>query len=72
MDNDMISQKYFQYEVGYDDDGLTVTMTHKVTGYQRTEHVCEGESVDKVQSQITAEFVQSLVNVDRALTEIFK
>jgi pantothenate kinase len=42
-------------------------MTHKVTGYQRTEHVCEGESVGKVQSQITAEFVQSLVNVDRDL-----
>jgi hypothetical protein len=63
----MISKKYFQYQVGYDDRGLTVTITHQKTGYQRTEHVCEGESVDTVQSRMTNEFVRSLVDVDRDL-----
>jgi hypothetical protein len=63
----MISQKYFRYQVGYDDRGLTVTITHQVTGYQHTEHVCEGESVDTVQSRMTNKFVRSLVDVDRDL-----
>jgi hypothetical protein len=51
----LVSRKHFQCEVGYDDHGLIVTVTHKVTGLRKMDRPGQGENISTLQSRLIRE-----------------
>ena len=59
----MISRKHFHYDVGHDDQGLTVSVTHKPTGRQKTARLGRGEKVQTVQARLVGDLLTSFVDL---------
>ena len=53
----MISGKHFKVEIGHDDQGLTVTVTHVPTGRQRFDHPGQGEGIGALQERLKSDLL---------------
>lgn len=60
----MLGPDHFRVEIGYDDLGVLVTVSHLPTKQQRSARPNKGETVSKAQERLQAELVRTFLDMN--------
>jgi hypothetical protein len=66
----MLGPRNFHVDIGYDDAGLLVTVSHLPTKQQRSARPKKGENVSKVQERLHAELVRTFLELEDLCFEV--